>query len=201
MSALTAENEGDLSAARATWTALDGQYANDPNESKAMWGWVAHKKLADLNAKDAWLADVARRIDKDFRAEDKDVRFGDDLTDQVATAIRFEQFRDFARAHDRWTQIATNLEGNKDRRADFVMARGKVRDLDGRKDQPKDPAERAKLIAERLSAVKALPADAVPADHQRTRNVLREIRDLYQGEKDEVGKLVDEANRLLSKAP
>jgi serine/threonine-protein kinase len=200
MAALTAENDGDLSAARATWTALDGQYANDPNESKAMWGWVAHKKLADLNGRDAWLADVARRIDKDFKAEDRDVRFGDDLTDRVATAIRFEQFRDFARAHDRWTQIATALEGNKDRRADFVLARGKVRDLDGKKDQPKDSTERAKLVAARLAAAKALLANDLPAQQQNGRNVLRDICDLYEGEMAEIGKLVDEANRLLGKA-
>jgi hypothetical protein len=195
MSALTAENEGDLSAARATWTALAGQYANDPNESKAMWGWVAQKKLADLNGKDAWLADVARRM------EDKDVRFGDELTDRVATAIRFEQFRDFARAHDRWSQIATSLEGNKDRRTDFVMARGKVRDLEGKRDQPKDAAERTKLVAEWLGVAKTLLANELPAQQQNGRNVLRDIRDLYQGETGGIDKMVEEANKLLANRP
>jgi len=200
MSALGAENEGDLAGARTAWTELVDKYLNDTNESQALWGWVARKKLADLNAKTAWLADVARRIDKDFRAEDKDVRFGDDLTDGVAAAIRLEQFRDFSRAYDRWNEMAKSLEGNKDRRADFVMARGKVRELEGKKDQPKDAAERAKLVGERLAVAKALLADELPAQKQKGRNILRDIRDLYRSEAGDVGKLVDEANRLLGKA-
>jgi hypothetical protein len=200
MTALNLENEGDLPGARTAWTALAGQYANDSNESKALWGWIAQKKLAELNGKDAWLADITRRIDKDFRAEDKDVRFGDDLTDGVATAIRFEQFRDFARARDRWSAIAQSVEGNKDRRAEFVLARGQVRALEGKKDQPKDAAERTKLVAERLAAAKALLANDLPAQQQNGRNILRDIRDLYQGETGGIDKMVDEANRLLGKA-
>lgn len=199
MSALNLENEGDLPAARTAWTALAGQYATDSNESKALWGWIAQKKLADLNGKDAWLADVARRIEKDFRAEDKDVRFGDDLTDRVASALRFERLGDYARAHDRWTQIAKELEGNKDRRADFVMARGKVRDSDGKKDQPKDAAERLRLVNGYMAGAKQLLNDPVPARKQDGRNRLRDIRDLYQGETGDLGKVVEEATKLLGK--
>ena len=49
MSALTAEDAGDLAAARAAWSDLAEKYADDLVESKAVWGWVAQKKLADLN--------------------------------------------------------------------------------------------------------------------------------------------------------
>jgi len=201
MSALTAEDAGDLAAARTTWTELAEKYANDPVESKALWGWVAQKKLADLNGRATWLADVARRLDRDFRMEDKDPRFGDDLTDRVATAIRLEQFQDFNRARERWDQIAKDLEGNKDRRADYVMARGRVRDLEGKRDQPKDAAGRLKLVADRLAAAKALLENELPARRQDGRNILRDIRDLYQGEADALGKLADEATKLLAARP
>jgi serine/threonine-protein kinase len=201
MTALNLENEGDLAGARTAWTALADQYANDSNESKALWGWIAQKKLADLNGRANWLADVARRLDRDFRMEDKDPRFGDDLTDRVATAIRLEQFQDFNRAHERWGQIATDLEGNKDRRADYVMARGKARDLEGKRDQPKDAAGRLKIITDRLAAAEALLANDLPARRQDGRNILRDIRDLYQGERGDLGTVVDKANKLLAARP
>jgi hypothetical protein len=201
MSALTAEDAGDLAAARSAWTELAEKYGNDPVEPKALWGWVAQKKLSDLNAKSAWLAEVARRLDRDFRMEDKDPRFGDDLTDRVATAIRLEQFQDFNRAYERWGQIAKDLEGNKDRRADYVMARGRVRDLEGKRDQPKDSAGRLKIVDDRLAAAKALLENELPARRQDGRNILRDIRDLYQGEADALGKRVDEATKLLAARP
>ena len=199
MSALQAENAGDLPLAKTSWTALADKYANEKDESKALWGWVAQKKLATLKAKDDWLIEVAGRINRDFRAEDKDVRFGDDLADRVANLLRLEQFGDFYLAHERWDLLAKSLEGDKARRADFVMARGKAHGLDGRKDQPKDTAARIKLINDKLAAAKELLTNELPARKQDGRNILRDIRDLYAGETGDLGKLVDDANRLLTR--
>jgi eukaryotic-like serine/threonine-protein kinase len=197
MTALTAETEGDLVAARATWKTIADQYALDKDEDKALWGWIAQKKLGDLNAKMTWLADIARRIDREFRVEDKDIRFGDDLTDNIAAAIRLEQFMDSARAYERWDLIAKSLELDKNRRSDFVMARGRVRDLEGNKDKPRDASERINLLAARMKIAKELLAMEVPARKQDGRNILRDIRDLYQGEVGEIGKFVDEAKNRL----
>jgi eukaryotic-like serine/threonine-protein kinase len=201
MAALTAENAGDVPAARGTWTELADKYANDPNESKALWGWIAQKKLNDINTRTALLADIARRLEKDFRIEDKDPKFGDETTDRYALAVRADQFKDFAQAYERWSRMAKELEGSKERRADFVFARWKARELEGNKDKPKDAEERAKRIADEIARAKGLLTMDVYARKRDGRNILRDIRDLYQGEMGAVGRLVKEAQKLLDDNP
>ena len=196
MSALTAENAGDLPAARAAWTELADKYANDANEARALWGWIAQKKLADLNGRAGLLVELARRLEREFRLEDKDPKF-DEATDRFVLALRAEQFGDTAQAHERWSQMAKELEGNRDRRADFVMARGKAKELEGKKDTPKDADERAKLIAGKIAEAKGYLAMELPAQKRRGRNILRDIRDLYPGQTGPVERLVKEAQKLL----
>src|SRR5947209_7723011 len=181
MAALTAENAGDLPEAKRLWVDLADKYQNDPNESKALWGWIAQKKLNDLGARDRQVADLAKKMENDFRLEDKDPRFGDESTDRIATALRLEQLGDTERAAERWAQRAKTLEGDKDRRADFVYARGQARRLEQAKG-PEDEAGRVKLLQDRLALAKQGLAETVPARKRAGRNILRDLRDLYQGE-------------------
>jgi hypothetical protein len=199
MAAMTVENAGDLPEARRLWGELAGQYENDPIESKALWGWVAEKKLGDLDARERQLAEIGRRLDDEFRLEDKDPHFGDEATDRVATALRLEQFGDTVRARERWEQMATALAGDKEHRADFVFARGQAHRLAAGKSS-KD-ADVKDLIQGKLAEAQAQLNGALPANKRRGRNTLRDIRDLYQGETGEIGKLVDQAKQLLAKNP
>ena len=79
MAALSAENDGDLAvtARRSNWKKLVEKFANDANDAKALWGWIAQKKLNDLSTKEAALGDLAQQLDRDFRLEDKDPKFDD----------------------------------------------------------------------------------------------------------------------------
>jgi serine/threonine-protein kinase len=200
MAALTAENEGDLLAARQLWNEMAEKDANDSNESKAIWGWHARKKLADLNASLTKLNEFAAQMEK-TRLDDADLRFPDESDNRVAAALRFEGLRDFSLAYLRWREIAESLKGNEEVRPSFVVARNRVQLLESKKGEPKDATERAKLIADLIARARMNLAMSLPARQRDGRNLLRDIRDLYAGETGEIGKLVDEAKRLLADNP
>jgi eukaryotic-like serine/threonine-protein kinase len=199
MTALGLENEGDLVEARKTWASLVDKYATDINEARVLWAWIAQKKLADLGAKEAALGDLAQQLERDFRAEDKDPKFDDALV-KIVNAIRLEQLGDTALAFERWNQIAEALKGDPERRTEFVVVRERARALEGKR-EPKDPAGRAQLIDKTIQQAKALLALDVVAQKKKGRNLLRDIRDLYQGEAGAIGAQVNEAKRLLAEYP
>lgn len=200
MSALTAEDEGDLGAAKSAWVELVERYAKEPAESKAIWGWHAQKKLNDLTARSREVDGLLKQLET-FRLDDVDARFEDDMEKRVVGAIRLEEFGDIALAKDRWDQIAKTLKGNKERRSAFVLAAGKAKDLERKKSLLKDPPERAKLISNGIARAQGLLAMSLPARKRDGRNLLRDVRDLYAGEEGEVGKLVDQAKSLLAANP
>ena len=199
MAALSAENEGDLAAARTNWNDLVDKFAKDSNDAKALWGWIAQKKLNDLSTREAALGELVQQLERDFRAEDKDPKF-EDFQMKIVNAIRLEQFGDTALAFDRWNQIAETLKGDAERRPEYVVVRSRVHALEGKR-VPKDPADRIKLIQGKINDAKAFLAMEVIAQKKKGRNLLRDIRDLYQGESGEIAKLVTEANRLLAEYP
>jgi eukaryotic-like serine/threonine-protein kinase len=198
MAALTAENDGNLPLARSTWTELVEKYARDPNETKALWGWHAQKKLNDLAAPDRDVARLHKRLEEEFRLEDKDARFEDETEKDVVASLRLQERGDFAGAHARWMHVAETLQGAADKRPYYVYAKGRVRELEPRKDVPKGPEERVALIRKTLDGAKLLLKEVTPARQRDGRNLLRDIRDLYAGDTVvEIGKLVEEARKLL----
>ncbi|HVK12113.1 MAG TPA: hypothetical protein VM597_25400, partial [Gemmataceae bacterium] len=188
-------NDGDLVAARHTWAELVAVYAGQTDGAKALWGWHAQKKLNDLSATGRTVEEIMKKVDV-FRGADKDVAL-DDLDRQVSTPVRLEQLGDFALAHTRWAQLVENLKGEPERRPLVVYARGRVRELESKRTRPKDAAERAALVREKVAEAKALIAGETFAMQRNGRFLLREIRDLYAGETGEVGAGVAEAKRLL----
>src|SRR5207247_257100 len=123
---------------------------------------------------------------EDFQLEDKDAKFDDDLETKVVAAVRLEKFGDMNLAHTRWLQIAENLKGFEDRRPVFIMARGRVHELDANKGQPKDAAERTALITKEVTRAKALLQSSSYVDKRTARNILRDVRDLYAGESGDI---------------
>ena len=154
MAALTTEDEGDLAEARTMWVELVEKYARDANQDRALWGLHAQKKLNDLSAADRHTAALMKKLE-DFRLDDKDAVFDDDLERRVVTANRLESFKDYNLAHARWLQIAETLKEEQERRAVYVLARGRVHDLAGKKGEPKDAAARATLINAEITKAKA----------------------------------------------
>jgi hypothetical protein len=57
------------------------------------------------------------------------------------------------------------------------------------------------LISKTIDKAKDLLANPIPARKRDGRNLLRDIRDLYPGEMGDVGKLVDQAKKLLADNP
>jgi hypothetical protein len=199
MAALTAENEGDLAAAKTMWIELVEQYSNELSDAKRLWAWHAQKKLNDLTQKTRQLNDLIAQLDK-MRLDDVDAKFDDELDTRVIAAIRLEQLGDYSLARDRWDQIAKTLKGDQKRRPAFVLACGKTKDLESSK-TPKDAAERAVLISKTIDKAKGLLANPIPARKRDGRNLLRDIRDLYAGDGGDIGKLVDQAKKLLADNP
>jgi hypothetical protein len=115
--------------------------------------------------------------------------------------VRLEQLKDYNLAYGRWTQIAENIKGADGRRALFVLVRGRAHGLESSKTQPKDGAERAKLISVVIADAQRLLAESLPASKRKGRNLLRDIRDLYAGDSGDIGKLVEQAKRLLADNP
>jgi eukaryotic-like serine/threonine-protein kinase len=200
MAALTAENEGDLAAARTIWSELVDRYSRESAEEKALWGWHAKKKLTDLDLRASELDGLMKQL-HDMRLDDVDPKFDDEGQNRVVAAMRLEGFGDLALARDRWDQIAKALKGDSDRRSAFVFAMSKVKDLERKRDQIKDPSERATLIANSIGKAKMFLSMPLPAHKREGRNILRDIRDLYAGETGDIGKLVDQAKSLLAANP
>ena len=200
MAALTAEDDGDLAAARTAWNELVDRYAKESSESKAIWGWHAQKKLNDFNMRSNEVNEWLKTLEK-ARLDDVDVRFEDDGQTRVVNALRLEELGDLALAKDRWEQIAKTLKGDKARRSAFVFSAAKAKELDRKRSAIKDPPERTKLIANAIARAQSLLAMSLPAQKRDGRNLLRDIRDLYAGETGEIGKLVDQAKSLLAANP
>lgn len=196
MAALTAENEGDIPAARTAWNELVRDYANQSDSTKALWGWHAQKKLNDLAATQSVADQLVAKMN-DMRLDDKDVVFEDDLDKKVLAGIRLERLGDFALAHTRWSQLAETLKGDAARRSLVVFAKGRMRELEPKRQQPKDSAERAKLLRKVLDDAGKLPHETF-AEKAKVRAIYRDVRDLYAGETGEVSQVVEAAKKLLA---
>ena len=109
----------------------------------------------------------------------------------------------FALASVRWGQLAENLKADSARRPWFVFARQRLRELEPRKQIPKDAKARAELIDERMKQPRETIKDKAvfEADRRRARNLFRDVRDLYAGETGDIGPLVEEARKLIEQYP
>jgi eukaryotic-like serine/threonine-protein kinase len=208
MAALTAEEDGDISIARSSWSELI-KLKDDPNEGKALWGWVAAKRLKDLDQIDAYLAQVKRKIDNE-RDDDK-IETDDKNLAQAIKAERYHLFDDDDRALSHWEHLAAELKGNAELRNWYLLAGLKSHEL-----KSHDTAlaagrrmtleQRKNMIQKKLATAEADLAKFVKDTDNRkpldnVRQICRNVRDLYDGAGDEALKdLVMKARALLEKA-
>lgn len=201
MSALSAEEEGDVVAARQTWKELTDKYKDDGDENKALWGWVAAKRSKDLIEVDQREAELRKEVDA-MLYNDRDVKIDDELRARAIEATRLEVFGDQARAYDRWEKISKEFRSKPEQRVWYLLAGKKVRALDAKKPSAD---ERKKMVEEVLKKAEVDFAEALNQPTNRVlpriaRNLCRDIRDLYSSDialKAEV----DQAKALLAKYP
>jgi hypothetical protein len=199
MAALTAEEVGDLPLAKTTWSDLAEKFGKDSDTTRALWGWHARKKLNDILNVEALPKTILSRIDDKFRLEDKDIVLDNEDEAKASAALRLELFGDLTLARERWQQLRDLMKGDAERRQWFLLAVARARELESKKD-PKDSAERASLVGNRLQQALPLLKDPVEARRRDGRNILRDIRDLYAGETGDIAKLVTQAKKVLSES-
>lgn len=200
MSAFSAEEEGDVALARRYWNELVEQFQQDDNEEKALWGWIADKRLKDLEDVESREAKLRKTI-QDAADDDRDIKIDDDLEARSIEAERLELFGDNAKAHERWNYLLNDLKEKSDQRNWYLLAGKKSRELDAQK--PKTE-ERKTMVREKLKKAEETFHEAERRSDQvmarSARNMCRDIRDLYPSDvslKEEVQK----ARKLLAENP
>lgn len=199
MSALTAENEGDIAAAKVIWQELVEKFNKETDPAKGIWGWHAAKKLKDILWVEAQPAMTAKMLDDKFKLQDIDITIEAVNDQKAAMAFRLEAFEDFTLARERWQQFRDSIKGDHPQRAWYVLTNHRIRELEGKK-SPKDSAERVQLISTKMTIAKPFLNNMVEARRRDARNVLRDIRDMYAGETGDIAKLVAEAKKLIAES-
>jgi serine/threonine protein kinase len=200
MTALTAENEGDIAGARSLWLELE-KYSTESDSAKALWGWLAKKKLADLLVVEQYPLQLDNKLNQQFRWEDKDIKLDDDLENRIATGFRLESLGDYSLARTRWIQLKDFLKSDAEKRSAYILASRRVRELESKKEEPKDSAARAVLLEARIKAAQVGLKDSEFVKRRDARSILRDIRDLYTGESGPIANLVTVASKLLADNP
>jgi len=201
MTALTAEEDGDVVEARKLWKVLVDKYKQDSDESKALWGWVADKRFRDLREVDD-LEDRYSKLMKDVFYRDRDTSGEDEYATRVIEAYRFESVGDQSRARDRWERLFRDVKSKPDKRVWYLLAGKRLRELDARSPSAD---ERKKLIEAKLKSAEMMFANAPGSPDaviitRNARFICRDIRDLYGS--DELLKAeVQQAKALLDNYP
>lgn len=206
MNAFTAEDDGDVAVARRYWKELDDKFSTEGDETKALWGWVAAKRLRDLQEVDRVEQSMLKLI-QDTSFEDAEPKANGDNETRALEAIRLELFGDPSRAKERWERMVKDLKGKTDESRNwFLLAGKKSRVLEVKKDAQE---ERKKLLQKKLKEAEAFFMFSTSDQSTKTdrevkarlgRNIVREIITLYSGE-DTLKEWTQQATDLLKKHP
>lgn len=212
--AMEAERNGFLNLAEGFWKKSKARFPeeaklpftlNDDLLFKARWGWVADKRLADLR-KVASLSTATR--DKINKHNQFETPFSGEQTDPESLAIRafrLETIGDTDKAWRLWDQLATLTEKDADKRDWFLLACqqrvANARSADG------GAKQRIALIEKHVTraSTTAAEARANPDNFLKrieTRNVCRDLVDLYDDEADATIKgYVKQAKDIAASVP
>jgi serine/threonine-protein kinase len=217
MTAIQAEKEGRLADAVAQWGKVrdrakekypeDAKLAftfDDARLAKARWGWIADKRIKDIETVSVLLAQLGAKIDENRRFE-KSITFDPASAESLAIkAIRLERVKDIEKAGRLWEAITVLTEKDPGQHEWLLLAnerRGKLpkelpENASGRRQHVHTQVE---MIAKRNAELKA--ASGQPADWIALRSQCREIIDLYEDETDKtIEEDVKTAKRILAEA-
>ena len=193
--ALTAEAAGQLDAAEALWTKVKTrfpeearlQYATGDQLAKARWGWLGDKRLADLVSVRTETARLRKKI-ADARLYETALKADAGSPEALALrALRFREFGDIERVARTCDTLIALTEKDAERHTFYLIATQQKAGA-GQVPQGADKI-RLKLVTDAVSAA-AKRAEELKddperkADRREARNVLREVRELYEDDTD-----------------
>ncbi len=209
--AMQSEKAGFLRQAADYWNQVKNRFPEEaklgytPDEdvlAKARWGWLAEKRLADLRRVDQLAASLRAKIKNNFVYE---VAFSSDLKNPEALAVRAFRLEDFGdrapgeqergdpeKAGRTWDQLATLTEKESEKRDWYLLARQQRAVLPESSDDPtraRIDKARVERITRHVSLAETTAAEAKANPEQpllgvRTRNLCRDVTDLYDDETD-----------------
>jgi serine/threonine-protein kinase len=194
--ALRAEEGGDLAAARGHWQTL-AKDKDSKDETRRPWGLLAANHLETLDEADRLEVVLIPRLQAVRSGE---AQPGNATERQALLALRGELFGDLALASSTWREVQEDSPKEGERRAWFLLAAKKVREL--RSGADLDPAsalkERRRLVKEKLGQAGKV-ADSQPAG---ARIICQDVLALYGNNRDpELLKLTGEARKVLKSLP
>ena len=196
MAAIAAEKEGALKTASELWAKVRGRFPDeaklpytfdDEKLSKARWGWVADKRIKDIDAARGLVATLQTKLrdDRRFeRAANYDATSAESL---AGKALRLEDYGDRDKAGKTWDAVIGLAEKDVDLHVWLLMASERRANL------PKGAADEAlaarkKLVAERMADIGTAEADAKagnePPKWLALRAMARDVVELYEDESD-----------------
>lgn len=208
--AMEFEKLGQLDQARAQWQKVKARfpdqaalpYTTQNDElAKALWGWIAEKRLADIAKA---LAERERLVKKIAESRLKEIELKTDKTDPESLAIRalrLWEFGDHERAAATCDTILTLTEKDFDKRPWYLLA-AQLKAVANPRAGPATRVERLRqYLDETEKLVRSLKDTPDPAAAGEVRNRCRDVRELYDDDNDpEVRKAVERAEKLSAAA-
>lgn len=211
MEAIQAEKDGNLTAAERHWRTIATQfaeqgqlpYATDPDRlAKAKWGWLAGRRLADLNDVKGLLKQLQTDAEGYAKFPDWKPKVEPGSPEAKALrAVRLERFGDPEKAAAVWADVAGETQSQADQRIPNLLATQQSAEFARRGVKPPSPSRLSWLTAKLEAARQELKqAEAKPnekAPHINAARILaRDITDLYGDEKGPEAKVVEDASKL-----
>jgi len=195
MGAIRAEKDGQLPVAAEYWRKAQGCFPteaklpytfDDDQLHKARWGWVADKRLKDIDASRALLTSLQKKIAEARRFELPTTFDKDGLESQAVRALRLEAFGDKDRAARWWDSAIVLAEKDADLNVWVLLASERKAAI------PKAAAdsltERQKLVASKMTELGQAEAEARGGTEKvkwvAVRSQARELVELYDDEVD-----------------
>ena len=215
LQAMAAEKRGDLKDAADSWARVKGRFpkeaevrytTNSAELAKALWGWVAEKRLADID-KAAKKAGEVKTLIQDKRKYEVALPY--DATSPEGLAIRgfrADEFGDKDRAARAWAALVDMTEKKPDLHVWYLIACQQRATIppaaaDGAADRRKQLIDVRLREAEGLAArVKGDPEKR--NERAQVRELCREVVELYDDDQtDEVKREVARARRIMAEVP
>ncbi len=208
MMAIDFEKQGNLKAAGEKWSEVQAAFPeaaklpytfDEAQLAKAKWGWVAEKRLRDLEEAKTTLARLRKEIEeiRDFEKPAKNDAA--DPESQAIRALRFQEFPDVEKAARIWDALITQTETKPELRVWLLIATEQRVRLP--KETPDNAtAARAQRITEKLDEadgyIQQWQADPnAKAFRKKARVNAREVLDLYDDEEKGRDQLTDAVKR------
>jgi predicted Ser/Thr protein kinase len=215
--ALEFEEKGNLAQAEQQWRRVKGKFPEEAKLpyalqedvlAKARWGWLADKRLADIQTARKDLGEARRTVDDTRR---NDLAFtADNASPRGLTirGLRLEDFGDKAKAASVWQSLAAQTERDTAARSWHLLALQQIAIGSVGTSLENVEAHRVKQIESKLTEAADIAATISEVDPEVNRKrkdvrvACRDVIDLYDDElNDKIKDLVKKARDLAATVP